>query len=472
MATPRDMRAEFMRGLVGRYDNQILRLRLYLDRLKSTRTGQLQLAVFCFFYIPLIYWAGWALSATKVTDYPGYYLAAHNVFVNGATPYGFDAFDSYAELFGRWMPPYVYPPPSILAFWPLTFFSIKNGFVVFTLISHLCLLGSMWLIIVRLSPLPRQLPIRTVFICFSMAYVLSFDAVKITLQLGQINLIVLFLICVFLAALQEGSPPWRIAAPLSIAILLKTYPVFLLILLVARRRFKAAVLTLTFFGVFVALAVVVVPPYVWSSWLTEVVPAASSTKYMNFLFSHTPLDFTWNQSIGGVLKRLLGDTIWGYPPLSWPALAAPLTKVLDAIVIGITSFLAFRYYKSRRPLDGVADDTAAFLLMMYLVAPVSWDHHLVYVLPAAILALGFIVERKIRGKAAFGLAVILCMLAWRVELDASLFKKHWWALLGFAKFYAVVALWIFFAVRLARASSGTSREYEVRAPANVLQPQL
>jgi Ca2+/Na+ antiporter len=193
---------------------------------------------------------------------------------------------------------------------------------------------------------------------------------------------------------------------------------------------------------------------------------------MNFLFSHTPLDFTWNQSIGGVLKRLFGDTIWGYPPLSWPAVAAPLSKVLEAIVIGITSLLAFRYYNRRRPSDGLADDTAAFLLMMYLVAPVSWDHHLVYVLPAAILALGFILEGRIRGKAAFGLAVILCMLAWRVELDVSFFKKHWWTLLGFVKFYAVAALWVFFVVRLARASFRTTEEYGLRAPANVLQSQV
>jgi hypothetical protein len=64
------------------------------------------------------------------------------------------------------------------------------------------------------------------------------------------------------------------------------------------------------------------------------------------------------------------------------------------------------------------------------------------------------------------------MLAWRVELDVSLFQKYWWTLLGFAKFYAVAVLWIFFVVRLARASSGTPEEYEVREPANMLQPQL
>src|SRR6185437_16093704 len=109
-----------------------------------------------------------------------------------------------------------------------------------------------------------------------------------------------------------------------------------------------------------------------------------------------------------------------HSPLSFPGLAEPLIKVVDAALIGITSFLAFRFYKGHRPVDGVAEDTAAFLLMMYLVAPISWDHHLVYVLPAAILALGFIVQAKIRGKAAFWLAVALCILAWRVELDVSL----------------------------------------------------
>src|SRR6185437_8020110 len=147
-----------------------------------------------------------------------------------------------------------------------------------------------------------------------------------------------------------------------------------------------------------------------------------------------------------------------HSPLSFPALAAPLIKIVDAALIGITSFFAFRFYKRRHPVDGVAEDTAAFLLMMYLVAPISWDHHLVYVLPAAILALGFIVQEKVRGRAAFWLAVTLCVLAWRVELDVSLFQKQWWTLLGFVKFYAVAALWAFFAIRLARASSRVAEE--------------
>ena len=465
--------AEFIRRLYRRFSlNQVQPVRIYPTNVQDRRSDLLPWAVFCFFYIPLIYWSGWGLHATQVIDYPGYYLAAHNVFIDHTSPYGFDAFDSYAEAFGRWMPPYVYPPPSILAFWPLTFLSLKGGFVVFTLISHLCLLGSMWLILTRLTPLPRQPLVRTVFLCLATAYVLCSDAVRITLELGQVNLMALFLICSTLAALQERRSSWRIAAPLSIAILLKTYPLFLLILLVTRRRFKAAVLTLAYFGVFVALAAIIVPSYVWSSWLTEVVPAASSTKYLAFLFSHTPLNFMWNQSAAGFLKRLLGDTLWGHSPLSYPALAAPLIKAVDAALIGITSFLAFRFYKRHRPVDGVAEDSAAFLLMMYLVAPISWDHHLVYVLPAAILALGFIVQERIRGKAAFWLAAILCMLAWRVELDASLFQKHWWMLLGFVKFYAVAALWVFFLVRLARAPSRAAEESSAPVISQALQPHL
>lgn len=444
----------------------------YWSGLPDNFTRVLPWAVFAFFYIPVLYWSGWALHATKVIDYPGYYLSAHMTFIDGANPYGFDAFDQYASLFDRWMPPYVYPPPSILAFWPLTFFSIKNAFVVFTLISHLCLLGSMWLIIMRLTPLPRPIPMRTVFFCLSIAYILSFDGVRGTLNLGQINLIVLFLICLFLVALQEKGSAWRIAAPLSLAILLKTYPVFLLILLLIRRRFKAAALTVAYLGAVVAVAALVIPGYVWASWFREVMPAASNTKYMLWLFSHTPMDFTWNQSIAGFLKRLLGDTAWGHSPLSLPGLAAPLATVLEIAVIGATSFFAFRSYRERNPAEWVTDDIAAFLLMMYLVSPVSWDHHMVYILPSAILALRFILNGTVRGKAAFGMAVILYVLSWRFQMDSSLFKKSWWTLLGFADFYAVAALWIFFTMRLAKTSPKVTEQSEVAVLSHSLQPQL
>jgi hypothetical protein len=436
------------------------------------RTRVLVCLVFCYFYLPLIYWYGWGLHATQVVDYPGYYLAAHNVFIDRITPYGFNAFDRYAEEFGRWMPPYIYPPPSILAFWPLTFLSFANAFIAFTLISHLCLLGSLWLIITRIAPLPRHMGLRTAFVCFSIAYVLSFNAVQVTLLLGQINLIVLFLICASLAAIQSRGPAWRIAVPLSFAILIKTYPIFLLILLVARRRYKAAVLAVTYLGVIIAVAAVVVPTYVWASWLTEIVPAASSSKELFRLFSHTPLDFTWNQSIAGFLKRLLGDTIWGQSPLSYPGLARPLTGILDAVVIALTSFWAFRFYKHANPGDRVTDDMAAFLLMIYLIAPISWDHHLVFVLPALIAALGLILQGTIRGKTAFAVAVTVVMLAWRYQMDAHLFKKHWWMLLGFAQLYAVAALWIFFLFRLARASSSAPEHPAIPALSHSLQPQI
>jgi hypothetical protein len=114
---------------------------------------------------------------------------------------------------------------------------------------------------------------------------------------------------------------------------------------------------------------------------------------------------------------------------------------------------------------------AAFLLMIYLIAPISWDHHLVFVLPALISALGLILQGTIRGKAAFAVAVPVLMLAWRYQMDARLFKKHWWTLLGFAQFYAVAALWIFFLVRLARTPSSAPKERGVSALVQALEPQ-
>src|SRR5581483_235247 len=137
-----------------------------------------------------------------------------------------------------------------------------------------CLIGSIWLILTKLIPLPKQPALRAIIWCASIAYILLSDSVPVTLNLGQINIITLFFICLSLSALQQGKSAWRAAWPLSIAILLKTYPVLLLILLFVRRQFRALALTVACYGAFVAVALVALPGTIWTSWRTEVLPAA------------------------------------------------------------------------------------------------------------------------------------------------------------------------------------------------------
>jgi len=408
-------------------------------------------ALLLFLYVPMIYWVGFALKAHQVLDYPSFYFAARLALLDGRTPYGSSALDDYSVALDRWLPPFVYPPPSLLAFWPLTAFTLQGAFIVFTIVSHLCLLGTIWLICTRLCPRPEDRHLKTLSVCALIAYMLLSDAVPATLSLGQINIIAGFFVCLALVSLIEDRPAWRIAWPLCIAILLKTYPVLLLMLLAVRKRYRAAALTVAFYGVFVVVAAIVLPTHVWTSWRAEVLPAAAASKNEVQLFSHSNVSFIWNQSITGFLTQLLGDRKHPYGRLFHPVVATQLAHLLSVLLMGVTVLMAFRA-RQRTPRAGATlDDVAAFVLMVYLVAPVSWDHHLVFIFPATCLTLALMLNGEVRGKTGVVLGVALCLIAWRMNLDASLFTKRRWNLLGSTKFFSVMTLWAFYAQRLYRS---------------------
>jgi hypothetical protein len=88
---------------------------------------------------------------------------------------------------------------------------------------------------------------------------------------------------------------------------------------------------------------------------------------------------------------------------------------------------------------------------MYLVAPISWDHHLVFILPATALVVALLLNGSVRGKLPIFLFIALCLIAWRMNLESTMLKKGWWSLLASFKFFSVMGLWAFFLFRLHRA---------------------
>ncbi len=408
---------------------------------------QILWGVFLFFYLPATYFFGWGLLSTAGIDFPSYYYAARLTFVEGRSPYGFGAFFMLPADPGRTVQPYIYPPPSLLAFWPLARLSLAEARAAFFVASHLCLLGAIWLMLTKLMPFSREERVREITLLVGLVYLMCFDPSFANLGLGQVNVAVLFFICLALAALKKDAPDWEIALPLAIAILLKTYPVLLLILLFFRKRIRAAVLTSVFFGAFTALAALVLPGKVWHSWWVEVIPLSG---YAN---NGIAAAYAWNQSLNGFVMRLLLPNSFSPTPLNYPFLAKPMATLLAAVLVGVTLFYSFRASKRSGYKLQEGDEVAAFLLMIYLIAPLSWDHHLVYILPAALLALKLIIEGSTSGKAAVVLGTALVLMAWKFPLDSPAFMHGWWTLLISTKFYAVMVLWIFFINRLRRSST-------------------
>jgi hypothetical protein len=155
----------------------------------------------------------------------------------------------------------------------------------------------------------------------------------------------------------------------------------------------------------------------------------------------------WNHSINGFLLFVQDrtQTIFG-APAHW--LTRPLTYLWAGAVAAAT--VGFSYFSVRRGSGAETLDleVALFLLMTFLVAPLSWEHHLVYALPAALFAVDFLLRGRVRRPAA-AVAVLgaLFVIAWDFPRDEMFLIKGPLALSNAVKFFAAFGLWVFVAKR-------------------------
>lgn len=214
-----------------------------------------------------------------------------------------------------------------------------------------------------------------------------FEPLRDTFSFGQVNVVLLALVLTDARLLSSGRGRWA-GAGIGLAAAIKLTPALLIgLLLLAGRRRAAAQATA------VALAV--------TGLAALVDPAASRFYWTRALWDTSRvgrLDYVSNQSLQGVLARL-GET--GRP--LW-ALA----------VLGTLCVWAWR--GRRAALAG--DWTAAFALTgaaACLVSPITWVHHLVWLLPsfAVLLRAG---HRRLAG----ALYAVLCTsVVWLWFDDAS-----------------------------------------------------
>jgi hypothetical protein len=130
------------------------------------------------------------------------------------------------------------------------------------------------------------------------------------------------------------------------------------------------------------------------------------------------------------------------------------------------AWLSARRGQGERTLDA---EVSLFLLMMFLVAPLSWEHHLVYALPAALFAIHFLLKGPTRPRAALGALAALFVLAWELPRDDLFPLPGLLALSNAVKFFAALGLWVFVAKQMwdgvKDEGEGLSRQDEVDARA-------
>ena len=420
--------------------------------------------ILAFLYLEYAYTYGAKLHDAQFGDLASFYYAAQTTFLHHQSPYAPGALNWGTQALHQTVWPYLYPPPTLLLFAPLAGLSFKAASLLVLGTSQLCILGLLFLLLhlLDLTGTLRQEEVpgeeagseqasrgrRQVTAVFLTVYLLSFQPSVVTLMSGQINFYVILLLCLTWYALKQGAAPALSALPLALAIVLKTYPALFLVVLLVSGRGRVAAWAAAYFALLAAVSFLVLPRVVWHDWLVYVLPYGGYTKTVPGLFAPSAV---WNQSVNGFVSRLLLDpqtAVWRSP-----ATAKLTAYSLCAVLFGTEIFLSYRLRKQRAGslTDPFLDvEFALFLLTMYLVAPLSWEHHLVFVLPAAFVAIAHLFSVKESRWRTLWVAGSVFLIAWAIPIDMNSWERHFFHLLLSIKFYAVLALWLFFARWMAR----------------------
>ena len=418
----------------------------------SAAKGRLALIlVFVFLYVPFLATNGFQMADKQYIDLPSFYYASDVAFNQHESPYQTNAWLDTQQQLQQKVFPYLYPPPSLLLFLPFSWFSYEGVKTAVLVVNHLSLLFLLYLLLFRIFRLPSPLKpsakeesdsLQWLILPVLLLYALQFHSVSVTLGHGQVNLIVMVQICLFWVWLREDKPAAVTALPLALAIILKTYPAIFLPLLLVRRQYRVAIWALGYTVALALVSLVVLPSGTWGDWLHFVAPTGGYAKTPFHLFSPA---MPWNQSINGFTARLFLHP--DYALAVSPVAARLVPSLLAGLILGVLVWVGWRM--NNRPRGQyVNEEIAIVLLSIFLIAPLSWEHHLVFVLPAAMLALVHMFKGRMTMSVAIPVGLAIGIIAWPLSF---LFKIEGGGLMGLLvslKFYATVVLWLYFLSQL------------------------
>lgn len=400
-------------------------------------TGRTLISLFFFFYLPFVFSSGYGLLHTKSVDFPSFYFGAQRAFQDHMSPYGTNVFADAAAQIGQRVYPYLYPPPSLLAFYPFLHWPYEQAKVIMIALNQFSLWIFAYLLFVRLLRPDLSTVGGVSAFAFFVAYVLQYHPIADTLFNGQINLIVTTLIMAsWIAAREKRGDAW-IAIPLAAAIVLKTYPVLLLPVLWFMGRLRAAAATLGLLVLLTLAAYAVLPHSVWSEWLVRVVPTGGYGSTPLGLFSPAAMQ---NQSLNGFFTRFLMPNRFTPTVLDHPEWIKPLGYSVALLILGVSYGAMLRWREKRAEAIDVAFSVT--LIAMFVVAPLSWIHHAVYVLPAAVV----LMRRSWCSPTPLPAALVVgggFALAWDLPFDYPSLHPHPAVLVALVsyKLYAAITLW-------------------------------
>lgn len=377
----------------------------------------------------------------RAIDHLSFHYAADAVFNRGLSPYAGTTIALYAAELGERVFPFLYPPYALPLLYPLSWIDYQSGAAIGILLNT-ALAAGLYLVLHRmfLADLGSRAMLLAAFI-----FALAFNAVEETIHLGQVNLPAAIAMLLAWHLLRDGRSPWAAGLLIGAAVLVKTYLALFLLPLLIQREFWPVLAAVGLVLAVSALSLVALPAGLWGEWAEL---AAARGGFGHLAFPEFPQAAIWNQSLNGIAIRLFGAG-------ETAGLAASGAAVL------VLAASAWRLWTSR----GVARrdfHDGSFVLMAcatFLVAPLSWNHHLVFLL-GSLLCLWQRAELIRRGRAvasAFGAIALVMAAQWPLIHLYPL-----WPGATSLPCLAVLLLWALSLTRWALPWKSTSRPVYVR----------
>ncbi|MGE5361856.1 MAG: glycosyltransferase family 87 protein [Bacteroidales bacterium] len=297
--------------------------------------------------------------------------------------------------------PFQYPPPFLLA--PLAALRLTNDFLVMRTVWYVVQLLGMVGVALLLSAWVGGTEGRRAAWLLPLLIV-SIPAMQ-ALQYGQFHLAALLLGVSAMIAFERGRPVTG-GALLAATILSKIFPGILLILLVAQKRWREAAWTTAFIGLFTALAVLVLGPAPFHTFVSYQLPRLANGQAFAFADQwpelRLPIVVIGNLSPTGLLAKLQE---LGVARLSEVA-GGLMRRAYDLLLIGLVLWGA-RRPRSRRETAAV---WLALLNLGALEGYAAWGD---YVTVGTVWLLTLFADER-RGSrftlALLGTAWVLCAL--------------------------------------------------------------
>jgi hypothetical protein len=308
-----------------------------------------------------------------------------------------------------------YPPLFYLLMQPWVLVPFRGAVILWLLASQACLFGALALCVRRFGPPTAAGVAALLFVS------LNYQPLVENLALGQINVVLLFLVTLAWWGLRAGRP-WIAAASVALCPFIKVQFGLLLLLLWWMRQRRILGRALLLIAVGLGLGALLLGPAHHAAYVRCVIAASGSI-----------LSWTANLSLAATAHRVLG--VLGQ---QWH-LADLLTLAVDGALLVVLGRTIPRSAPSASPALDWA--WALGVTAIPLLSPLTEEHHLVILLfPLSLLLLKFSEGRNSSADMLL-LLVIVLLLGSRYSLEQfPVFSRGVLALLATGKLFGTACL--------------------------------